>query len=263
MVGKTNAIGDPQSFNSIRFTYTVGSDVFKVQNGKTYKNNTETSSGLPFSITTSGTLKHTWQIKFTKSGTLKFQLFPLRKIDVFCVGGGGGACASNGWNGIGGGGGYTKTGLNKSVTLNTNYSIVIGAGGKGINLGTAKDGGASSAFSVTANGGKGAKTTDSGNTNWPNLYGGNGGSGGGVNAAGGTNGGDGSTSTSLGIVHKGTGQGTTTGEFGNSSATKYGAGGSGTSHSTPSANTGHGGNSDGAGGFTAGASGVVIIRNKR
>lgn len=266
MVGKTNALGDPQSFDSLRFTYTIGSDVFSIQNGKTYKNGTETSSGLPFSIATGGTNKRLWEIKFTKSGTAKFLVFPTKAIDVFCCGGGGGGFSS----GCGGGGGYTKTQKNIAVNLNQNYSVVIGAGGSPKTMDFSKagvvqaagTGGSSSAFGVSAAGGYGAK--NDGDTSYfgGHYCGGNGGSGGGSGAAGGTNGGNGSKADTAARI-AGRGQGTTTKAFGDSNATAYGAGGSGTTSSAPTANTGHGGNSSSGGSPTAGATGLVIIRNKR
>lgn len=233
-----------------------------------------------------------WKIRFLTSGTLNFSRLNGAEngIDVFLVGGGGGG---GGARGGGGGGGYTKTTHNVSVQTNTDYTITVGAGGK---AGTSNaqstsgsaggTGGTTSAFSQSASGGVGGKAIVE--------AGGNGGSGGGSGGnastshaaagAGGSNGGNGGASNKSG----GTGQGTTTGEFGNSSATRYaGGGGGGSDNSTTlaaggsvgggkgannktsavagSANTGGGG----GGGHNdtykaaAGGSGIVVIRNKR
>lgn len=251
MVGWTNATGDMLSFDSIVMTYTVGSSVYTLRDGKVYLNGSVVTSNLPFSIVTGGTNKRLWEIRFLKSGTAKFLSFALRAIDVFCVGGGGGShLVFNATEDAGGGGGYTKTLKGVIVSLNTGYNIVIGAGGA-VDLTTnqSKTGGTSSGFGCSANGGKGAES----------FHGGDGGSGGGYRGTGGTNGGDGS---SYGIYTGGTGQHTTTKAFGDSAATAYGAGGSGVSSAAPVANTGHGGNAYN-GTTTAGASGIVIVRNKR
>lgn len=215
--------------------------------------------------------KGNWKIRFLTSGT-----FTVRNmygwngaIDVFLVGGGGGT--STGFNG-GAGGGYTKTGKDISVQKNTPYSIVVGAGGDGA------DGGFTSAFSLTADGGKmGVRN---------NKRGGDGGSGGGGyhgtrNAGnGGADGSDGEQGAGDGPG--GSGQGTTTREFGEPTGKLYSGGGGGGAY--PASNGGDGGDGGGAkyatsaeentgggaGGNTdnnkttrKGGSGIVIIRNAR
>ena len=186
-----------------------------------------------------------WRVKFLNSGTFT----PLKNmvIDAFLVGGGGSGSTG------GAGGGYTNT--LKSIVLaeNTPYSIEIGAGGAALDetnpMANGKAGGNTSAFSVTANGGKGGG---------PAYRGGNGGSGGGsydvdrkVGYDGGSDGSNG------GGPNGGTGQGTTTREFGESTGYLYASGGSGKSGGSAGAdNTGDGGDRGKAGG-----SGIVIIRN--
>ena len=177
-------------------------------------------------------------------------------IDVFLVGGGGDGGTRN-WNpdssiyqhGAGGGGGYTKTQKNIPVAVGTEYSITIGS-----NTGTTK------AFNLSASGGANAYGNSRG---WEK--GGNGGSGGGATSKpGGTNGGN-------GIAHEyatgGTGQGTTTKEFGEENGRLYASGGNGdTSNSTvPNSGNGADGRStdDSSNSQRPGASGIVVIRNKR
>lgn len=235
-----------------------------------------------------------WKIRLLTSGKLKFTDLRGAKdgIDVFLVGGGGGGHYGYGdsnTGGGGGGGGYTKTVKNVAVDTNKKYSIVIGAGG-----GDTADGGKTSAFGASANGGE----------TGPDSYsGGDGGSGGGsggtggfsavvgnTGGKGGSNGGDGAS----GGQTPGSGQGTTTREFGESGKTVYaggggggggaawdvsyqagggsggsGGGGSGGSFDGSSATSGKtnkGGGGGGAARYGSGASGgsgIVIIRNKR
>ena len=206
-----------------------------------------------------------WRIKFLTSGTLKFTNLGTATIgiDAFLVGGGGGTY-ENGTSGAsgGGGGGYTKTKKNITVEQETNYPIVVGAGGQ-----AGANGGSSSGFGQSVSGGQGRSNNSSG---------GNGGSGGATyyNGNGGSNGGNG---TGTGNT-PGTGQGTTTREFGESNGTLYsgggacavtnnvgyagGAGGGGNPQQNGTANTG-----GGAGGSNEnshnGGSGIVIIRNHR
>ncbi len=200
-------------------------------------------------------------------------------VDVFLIGGGaGGAFSSN--NILGGGGsGYTVMGLSHAIAAGQ-FSVVIGAGGAAGIAGSAsgKESGATSAFGLTANGG--ALNDSVGN-------GGAGASGGGSNGAGGVGGSNGSNGGN-GISSGGTGQGSTTrifgettgrlvgggggGAVGTGSANAGGAGGGGngalnnsTASATPAgngeANTGGGGG--GGGGVMAagaGGSGLVAVR---
>ena len=217
-----------------------------------------------------------WRIKFLTSGTLTLTSLGIgtSKIDVFLVGGGAGGAGS----GAGGGGGYTKTVKKVSVTLKSSNAIVIGAGGN-----ADENGGSSSAFGYSVSGGKTG-----------NFDGGDGGSGGGSGfrkqelASAGSGGSDGSNGGN-GYYNGGTGQGTTTREFGEASGTLYAGGGGGGGNNYgpasvcyPGGTGGAGGggaggrtegsagetNTGGGGGGTsgvlyAGGSGIVIIRNAR
>lgn len=191
-----------------------------------------------------------WRIKFLSSGVFT----PLKDmtIDAFLVGGGAG-----GGNGIlanaapGGGSGYTTTVNSVQLTANTEYSIVVGAGGTATN-----NGGKSTAFEATASGGR----VGSGSAS--SAKGGNGGSGGGVGTGeGGIDGANG------GGVNGGTGQGTTTREFGESTGDLYATGGGGSDSSTAeesgAPNTGDGGSGSRTVKAGEGGSGIVIIRKHK
>lgn len=215
-----------------------------------------------------------WRIKFLTSGTLNFSKLgnAADGIDVFCVGGGGGGhtCFYDGSFYVrygASGGGYTSTSKNISVTKDTNYNIVIGAGGAASSNYSANNGGNTSAFGVTANGGKTGYYSGSASSNF-NPKGGAGGSGG-ADYDGYTGGSDGGNG---GGTDGGAGQGTTTREFGESTGALYASGGStgttaaaggGTTASSPNgaANSGQGGTSKGS--SSKGGSGIVIIRNHR
>lgn len=217
-----------------------------------------------------------WRIKFLSSGTLV--LTNNITIDVFLVGGGGaGGYALTGNTASAGGGGYTKT--EKSLVLNTNieYSIIVGAGGT-----EESNGGDTSAFNVIAGGGNHGQYTKT-----AGVKGGDGGSGGGAAWAGSSNapgngGSDGSDGGSSGAASGGTGQGTTTREFGEPTGDLYaggggglygmssigtggaGGGGDGGKNGTPNTGGGGGGNNSKTGSVkTSGGSGIVIIRNHR
>lgn len=201
-----------------------------------------------------------WKIRFLTSGTLTFTNLNGAEngIDVFLVGGGGNGETIRGARG--GGGGYTKTVKGVSIAIATPYTVTIGASS-----------GTSSAFGASANGASGA---DGGSG------GGGGGSSSGTSGNGGSNGGNG---TAGNVSNGGTGQGTTTREFGESTGKLYSGGGGGSAayagaagDSTAGAganfggaakngvaNTGGGGG--GAYGGTAGrgGSGIAIIRNAR
>lgn len=208
-----------------------------------------------------------WRIKFLSSGTLTFRTNTgiNHGIDVFLVGGGGRYSRTNYITeyAVGnGGGGYTKTQKNVSAVKGTAYTITVG--------GTAA---ASSAFGYTANpGGNGTSgindLTPYGGDKYCWANGGDGGSGGSATyyhytgANGGTNGGNGGKYSSH--TTGGTGQGTTTREFGESGGTLYSTGGG---DNTPNvANSGNGGywgtDYNHTGGFQ-GKSGIVVIRNHR
>lgn len=225
-----------------------------------------------------------WRIKFFTSGVLNFTSLKQQSLDVFCLGGGGSPSDSGNSALGGGGGGYTTTQKGVVAAINTDYPIVVGAGGTAAGVA----GGLSSAFGTVANGGRATvdKTT--------NLHGGcDGGSGGGAanysgtNPAGdggsdGGNGGNSPYSNDAGYLGKGgTGQGTTTREFGEATGTLYagggagknGGGGGGTPGVDGSAGAGGGASqlvaapaNYGGGGsqaFPIGGSGIVVIRNSR
>ena len=204
-----------------------------------------------------------WKISFLSSGTFSTPRSLL--VDLFAVGGGASAYRLGG-TGIegGGGGGYTTPVLAKTIAGGSNYEVTIGEGGG--SSGVPSDGGASSFGSlITANGGSAPIGS---------RYGGNGGSGGGGSYANG--GSDGSNGGEGDSEYNGTGQGTTTREFGEPDGDLYagggggyqgtggaGGGGNGYNGTVPGeagvANTGGGAGSHGG----TGGSGIVIIRNAR
>lgn len=160
-------------------------------------------------------------VELLTSGTLVF-LNPA-VIDVFLVGGGGGGQPgfTDQSGGGGGGGGYTLT--NKKVSVNGSYNIIVGAGGE-----PSHDGNSTSFGNMTVAGGKAP-------TNSHPRTGGNGGSGGGGgrdrNSTGGTGGSDGANGTDGGTGFStnpgGTGQNSTTREFGEVDGKLYSGGGGG------------------------------------
>lgn len=198
-----------------------------------------------------------WKIRFLTSGELVFKSLKEANnvIDVFCVGGGAPGFPKSGSSGGGGGAGYTKTGRNVTVVEQETYSIHVGAGGTHTGA-YGSDGGTTSAFGITADGGKTPTNTNNG---------GSGGSGGGGMGADGANGGNGGIDGNNGAGGTGgaggSGQGTTTREFGETTGFIYaqGGGGWGYSTATPSVpNSGNGGNV-----WSLASSGIVIIRNAR
>lgn len=166
----------------------------------------------------------------------------VKSVDVFCVGGGGGASGclndgiTTGKGGAGGGGGYTSTLLNAKFTPEVSYEAIIGAGGAGgayaspEDLTSGKDGGSTSFLSCIANGGKGS-------ADYANA--GDGGSGGGASSIaidehsgiagsnGGSDGSDGERRSSSYSGTPGKGQGTTTRSFGESTGILCSPGGGG------------------------------------
>lgn len=259
------------------FTYTGGYKVVddnwsEIQNVNGYKGN--------------------WNIMFLTSGifTLNSLGSISSSIDLFIVGGGGGGgTPSNSWIGGGGGGGGYYATHRVSVATNTPYEITIGSGGA-----SDKNGGATSAFNKTVNGGFAGGGKDGGS-------GGSGGGGGGYSksaspGSGGSNGGSGTGMSDGGYSSSGgTGSEVVSKAFGGSTGTQYAAGGGGgagissdgkataggsggvygggnggskSAGSPAIANTGSGG---GGGGRSSGmvynggsgGSGIVIIRNAR
>lgn len=198
-----------------------------------------------------------WRIKFTSSGILTVE--QQITVDAFLVGGGSGGGPTAGSAG-GGAGGYSKTVEKVILQAQTPYTITIGAGGA-INT----KGAQTTAFQNTALGGVQPPVAGA-NVGGVGGSGGTGG-GGGNSGKGGSNGSNGVSGT---MSRGGTGQGTTTREFGDADGSLYsggggaypsgagGAGGGAASHGSAQANTGGGGGFQGRGG-----SGIVIIRNIR
>ena len=233
-----------------------------------------------------------WNIKFLSSGTLTItKLNGAKTIDVFAVGGGGSggkgmssSSAGGDSGGGGGGGGYTnKTTTPYRPIINTNYSIVIGAGGTVSGSwgdATGHNGNPSSAFGISASGGnccsgsttggsgtgKGGNGSNSGNVggdgvfpfyenNYLNYKYGAGGGGGGYTGGTGTKGargGYGQVNVSNPVPGGGWGKGLNNSNFHDGKSNSGGGGGGGANSG------GHAGSEGGNGG-----SGIVIIRNAR
>lgn len=205
-----------------------------------------------------------WRIRFLTSGTLT--LNDPATIDAFLVGGGASGSISGGSSYMGGGGGSGFTTTQKGIYLEAgiDYSIVIGAGGTSPTSSSliGNSGGTTSAFNLSAAGGTAGNGTYY-------TYGGSGGSGGGSGGSssqkgdGGTDGGNGAG------TYPGTGQGTTTREFGETGGALYAAGGKGGvatgSLFDADANSGDGGDGSETKNQASGAggSGIVVIRNAR
>lgn len=184
-------------------------------------------------------------VEFLTTGVLKFK--SEKAIDAFLCGGGAGgspgagSSVNDGAGGVGGSGGKTMTLLNITPRAQTEYQIVIGAGGTSGN-----QGGDTSAFGVAANGGT-------------STAGGSGGGGEGVRDSlaswrnAGNGGSDGANGSNGGWAAKpgGTGQGTTTREFGETTGKLYAGGGGG----GRGALNGSAGNNGAAGDETAGSGG--------
>lgn len=205
-----------------------------------------------------------WKIGFLTSGTLTFTNFNGwdGMLDIFLVGGGGGSAGIINWYpGGGGGGGYTTTVKAAAATLNTAYTVTVGAGANAGSTGGLSRVAIGTTIVATAYGGSGTSNHDGGN-------GGSGGNSGGTTpgTGAGHDGSDGKSGSNTG----GKGQGTTTRAFGEASEAQFAGGGNvggGGTIPTSAANTGNGGTSPAGGAQTAtgkaGYSGIVAIRNKR
>ena len=257
------------------FTYYIGPPLYE----------TIGTNGVDYLVIDDGS--GNWRIKFLTSG--RFTPLVAMNIDAFLVGGGtGGNVGGTGTtsnSGGGGGGGRTVTASSIALTANQECIISIGSGGGSSSAGQSTTGFGQTALSGTVNASK---------------YKGNaGGSGGGGGAQGYTGAGAGGTNGGNGVAGNfaaGTGQGTTTREFGEVTGTLYagGGGGGGGPYSTSpqgaaggagggatggarqggkganaAANTGGGGGGGGAkdgaagGSGGTGGSGIVVIRNHR
>ena len=166
-----------------------------------------------------------WRIKLLSSGVLEW-MSPDALLDIFMVGG-----EASGTPNGGGGGGYTKTQKKYEIKKVQRIQVQVGAGGASGNSSSGNNGGTSSFDTLSVGGG----TTSSGH------YAGNGGSGGGGSVFnktsdagnGGTDGASGGGTYSVGSANQyhtyagGSGQGTTTREFGDAGAELYSGGGGG------------------------------------
>lgn len=188
-----------------------------------------------------------WRIKFLTSGVFTLLRPSKLLIDIFCVGGGGAG------QGNGGGGGYTALSKSIEIVSRTPYQVTVGSGGRAnrTTSGISTNGGNTSAFDLSAQGGYSGGNRVGG-------YLGSGASGGGGRGnngsgtgdtgrggAGGSNGSNGTNGTGMNGYDGGRGQGTTTAEFHESGAQLYSAGGGG-----------GGSRSGGAGGNPGGGAGA-------
>lgn len=205
--------------------------------------------------------KGNWKIRFLTSGTLRFVNFygwP-GVVDIFLVGGGGSSTTQYRSYPGAGGGGYTNTKRSISLSINVDYTIVVGSGAA---PGEARIGGETSFAEHKAAGGQG--------TNDKNILGYGGSQGGGFS--------DGNGESGQRNKPGPNGESGTTREFGESTGKLYAGGGG--SNSNPTGGEGGGGNisspgkentGGGAGGQHKsgtstgfkGGSGIVIIRNAR
>lgn len=180
---------------------------------------------------------------FTASGTFTVPV-GVRSIDIHCTGGGGGggygSSSSASGSGNGGGGGYTSYKTTVSVVPGQTITVIVGTGG----IGNGADG---SESYVTINGVKHVSALGGLSGTSSSISKSNGGSGGGAGghnayietsgagAAGGTNGGNGGNARrpnnqgwgNPGTAKGGTGQGTSTKEFGTGATYSGGGGGAG------------------------------------
>lgn len=259
---------ETQTVNITQFGVYRVAITYRITPEFTYTGDYEIVSDMDVEIPDFATWKWNWKIRFLTSGAFtvtNMHGWKDNRIDVFLVGGAGSGASrpsGTGNNGAGGGGGYTKTQKAVSIVKNTKYQITIGAGGASVEGDPAvgKNGGNTSAFGYTVNGGYGGGTASKDGTV---RRGGDGGSGGGSGEDGPNPGGTDGSNGQGESEYVGHGQGTTTREFGEADKKLYSAGGEGGSRSPTSgaANTGDGG--DGSKGDLSGSggSGIVIIRN--
>ena len=216
------------------------------------------NSGLDFTYTGEYNVRTDGVVELLTSGELMFN--EMQKIDIFCVGGGGkGGYMANpsiSTGAGGGGGGYTKT--LKNYDILGGVIVTIGDGSTNFSTTSNIQYGETTSFGsiLSAAGGQSAYRTASGEgTNA--INGGNGGSGGGSGASTGAtiaaNGGSDGSNGNVGIINNyspkaGTGQGTTTREFGEATGKLYAGGGGGgiTSNTLEVSSGGLGGGGNGA-----------------
>lgn len=236
--------------------------------------NRESGSGLP-KISYTGDYRFTaedgknWRLELLTSGELTFERLgnAAKGVDVFLVGGGSGAPYTGTYKGGGGAGGYTRTAKNLILPLNTPITAVVGAGSDAATEGWDKkgdgpaDGGTTSFAGYAAAGGYGQTE----HTNYQ------------TGCTGGTGGQiygkstdepavDGADGSATGLGQRSTpgpnGETGTTGEFGDETALLYSNGGC--YGGEPRPNSGDAGRSSEDGNVgTAGAAGIIILRNAR
>ena len=256
---------------STKYYFTVCAYVTNVGNGTSYNVNATTSA--PKGSQT-----------FTSSGTFTVPS-GVTSIDIFCVGGGGAGggiyCKDdpNYFATGGAGGGYTSTKKGYAVTPGASFTVTIGAGGiaqKPTNStqhsSLISHGSATSFGSVVSAAGGNGTTGGYGGISASGGAGGSGGGGSGnvpnypitgSGGAGGSNGGNGTAGDKMyksdGVYMRGkytnggTGQGTTTRAFGETSGTLYAGGGGGPSYTCAAGGSGGGGAAGNAGSATSGS----------
>ena len=212
-------------------------------------NNETTVRTGDYSFTTSN-----WKVYLITSGTFTPKI--ATTVDIFAVGGGGSGSSGKVYGGGGGGaGGYTNTVTNKSLTVNSGYSVTIGTGGSAVTgLAVAGNSGNTTSFGslCSASGGSGGGAAPTWRVGGAGGTGGSGGGGGRYGSSeystniysagdGGSNGSAGGRSTTEGDYNAagGTGCSTNNGckkngsvcnntrEFCESSGTIYAGGGGG------------------------------------
>lgn len=212
-----------------------------------------------------------WYIFFLTGGTLTMTY--AKTAEVYLHGGGGGGGAS-GWNasgGSGGGGGWFATHTGVPVEAGKAYSIVVGGGGRssiyedgGNGLGSGFNGGPSSAFGYSVDGGKGGYKMGDGGAGGSGNGGMRGSSTGDYGGPGGSNTTYAFNDPDCGLIYGGGGGGGAP-RYGG-----YGAGGKpygGQDNQPAAANTGAGGaganyeDSELGRSGSYGGSGIVILRS--
>jgi|APSaa5957512535_1039671.scaffolds.fasta_scaffold00879_30 hypothetical protein len=143
------------------------------------------TTGSPTLTTYSGYKSLTW----TGSGSVTFTGNPnSATLEILTIAGGGGGACSNSSGGGGGGAGGMKTFTSQSISLNSAYTVTVGAAGAGLTSPTGKGGNGSStqfgSLETMVGGGGGAPTVGYGSAGAGNS-GGSGGGGGGANNYGG------------------------------------------------------------------------------
>lgn len=212
-----------------------------------------------------------WYILFKTSGTLTMTYSKTAELYLHGGGGGGGASGWNSSGGSGGGGGWFATHTGVPVEAGKAYSIVVGGGGRssiyedgGNGQGNGFNGGPSSAFGYSVDGGKGGYKMGDGGAGGSGNGGMRGEGKGNYGSPGGSNKTYAFNDPDCGLIYGGGGGGGAP-EFGG-----IGAGGKpygGQDNQPAAANTGAGGaganfeDSELGRSGSAGGSGIVILRS--